>query len=225
MNVEFFENIEGALHTERLDAYRRDGADTGVTLARYSLNMALSEALYPTLQYAEIALRNGIHAALARRHCTVAWYDAITGLPAWQMERIGEAKSSLVKNGKPITPGQMVAELNFGFWTGFFNKLHARNGIGHFLAKTVFVHAPKHERDLAKLDLRWKEIRVLRNRVFHHERILHWNDLDARQQAILEVIWWISPELQQLAATFDRYPGIRSGGLSPWLRRLESRWP
>lgn len=42
------------------------------------------------------------------------------------------------------------------------------------------------------LDQRWKRIRDLRNRVFHHERILHWNDLDQQHAEILEAIYWIS---------------------------------
>jgi len=71
----------------------------------------------------------------------------------------------------------MVAELHFGFWTGFFNKLHAQTGVGYFLTKNVFSCAPKTERDMSRLDTRWNRIRNLRNRVFHHERIIHWKDL------------------------------------------------
>ncbi len=55
MNTTFFQKIEGILHSERIDAYRQDGADAKLTMARYSLNMALSESLYPTLQFSEIA--------------------------------------------------------------------------------------------------------------------------------------------------------------------------
>ena len=42
------------------------------------------------------------------------------------------------------------------------------------------------------------ELRDLRNRVFHHEHILHWGDLDQRHQAISEIIEWMSPELPEL---------------------------
>ena len=47
---------------------------------------------------------------------------------------------------KSVTPGRMVAGLQFGFWTGFFNKSHGRTGLGHALASRAFPHAP-----------RWKE--------------------------------------------------------------------
>ncbi|MEI7910066.1 MAG: hypothetical protein WCK77_10555 [Verrucomicrobiota bacterium] len=34
------------------------------------------------------------------------------------------------------------------------------------------------------MDQRWKRIRDLRNRVFHHERIIHWTDLPSQHAAI-----------------------------------------
>ena len=225
MKSAFLEKIETILHTERLDAYRQDRVDGAVTLARYSLNMALCGSLYPTLQFAEIALRNAIHDALTARSSTGRWYDTTPGLQNWQHDKIQEAKDSLMKTGKPVTPGRMVAELSFGFWTGFFNRYHAHTGIGHYLASRVFAHAPKSERNLSRLDTRWKSIRDLRNRVFHHERIIHWGDLDARHAAILEVIGWISPELRALASVLDRFTAIRRDGLAPWLDTLRHHWP
>jgi hypothetical protein len=78
---------------------------------------------------------------------------------------------------------------------------------------------------LRKLDVRWNRIRDLRNRVFHHERILHWTDLDAQHAALLEVILWASPELHQLTVVLDRYRAIRQGGLNPWLEIIRQHWP
>lgn len=226
MNPLFFKQIEGILYTERMDSYRRDGADHTLTLARYTLNMALSEALYPTLQFAEIALRNSIHKALTTRYGTDAWYDSpLARLTAWQQAKVMEAKSALGKYGKPLTPGRIVAELTFGFWTGFFNNAHARTGIGSYLARNAFPHAPSPQQYQSKLDRRWLKIRDLRNRVFHHERILHWSDLDARHQAILEIISWISPELHDLVKSLDRFASIRNDGLNPWIAKLQTNWP
>ena len=119
----------------------------------------------------------------------------------------------------------MVAGLHFGFWTGFFNKSHAQSGLGHAIAGTVFPHAPRSDRNQRKLDARWKRIRDLRNRVFHHERIIHWTDLDAQHAALLEVIHWASPELHQMAVVMDRYTALRRQGLNPWLETLRHHWP
>jgi hypothetical protein len=226
MNPAFFDKIEEILHTERMDAYRQDGANEKLTLARYALNMALSESLYPTLQFAEVGLRNAIHQAMTARLQTDTWYDIPgSSLTSWQQDQVTDAKNALVSLRKPLTAGRVVAELNFGFWTGFFNKAHGQTGIGHYLARSIYPHAPLNEQNLNRLGVRWRNIRDLRNRVFHHERILHWRDLDARHQAILEVIAWISPELHDLAKALDRFASLRSAGLKPWIAKLQRHWP
>ena len=226
MNPAFFQQIEGILHTERIDAYRQDGVNDVITLSRYLLNMALSEALYPALQFAEIALRNAVHRELSSRCGTDAWYDSTTArLTTWQQDKVAEAKDALRKRRKPLTSGRIVAELTFGFWTGFFNNSHARTGIGSYLAKNAFLHAPTPELYQSKLDKRWLEIRDLRNRVFHHERIIHWTDLDAQHTAILEIIGWMAPELRAMALALDRFSSIRQKGLNPWMEKIQHHWP
>jgi CRISPR-associated endonuclease Cas1 len=185
MNPVFFQQVESILSPERLDAYRQDGAAPAITLARYLWNMALCEALYSPLQIAEIALRNALHGCLSTRFGGAGWYDVIASLPVWQQRQLSEARQKLLAERKLVTPGRMVAELHFGFWTGFFNKSHAGTGLGHALARLAFAHAPRPERDLKKLDARWKRIRDLRNRIFHHERIIHWKDLGAQHSSIV----------------------------------------
>lgn len=226
MNAAFFQKIEGILHTERIDAYRQDGADPVLTLGRYALNLALSESLYPTLQFSEIALRNAVHQAMTKHCRSDAWFDTrASRLTPWQLDQITGAKSSLSRHRKPVTPGRMVAELNFGFWTGFFNKAHAQTGVGHYLTSSIYPHAPHSEQDLNKLGARWRKIRDLRNRVFHHERILHWRDLDQRHQSILDVIGWMSPELKDFTTVLDRFAAIRQAGLKPWVDQILNQWP
>lgn len=226
MNPDFFNRLDVALAPERLDAYRQDAPGPAVTLARYLLNMAVCESLYPPLQIVEIALRNAVHRHLTTRYGTDAWYDHPNlRLLSGQSAQVTEARNKLIDANKPITPGRVVAELSFGFWTGFFNHAHSRTGLGAFLSAQVFVHAPRTERDLHRLSARWKRIRDLRNRVFHHERILHWTDLDAQHAAILETIGWMSPELHDMARALDRFTAVRRQGLGPWLARIRRHWP
>jgi hypothetical protein len=143
MNLAFFQSVESILAPERLDAYRQDGVPPATTLARYLWNMALCESLYSPLQMAEIALRNSLHHFLSARYKTSAWYDVIPNLPPWQQNQLADARQKLLDEGKSVTPGSMVAELHFGFWTGFFNKSHAQTGLGHAIAGSAFPHAPR----------------------------------------------------------------------------------
>lgn len=225
MNSEFFQRLEKILAPERLKAYRHDDASPAVTLARYLLNMALCEALYSPLQVAEIALRNTIHTTMTARFKRDDWFHDARLLTPWQEDTVDQAYYNLVKEGKQVIPGRMVAELHFGFWSGFFNKAHARTGVGALLAKQAFPNAPLGERDLRKIDQRWNSVRTLRNRVFHHERILHWTDLDQQHSDILNLIGWISADLRDMATALDRFSTVRAAGLTPWIDKIRQHWP
>jgi hypothetical protein len=220
MNSSFYDQITQTLAPERLSAYGADDDNPQLILARYLLNMALCESLYSPLQMAEIALRNSIHRELSIHFDTPEWFLESKSQTTWQARKVREAKELLKSKAKPATAGRIVAELSFGYWTSFFNKAHASSGIGHRLASKVFIHAPRRQRNLKTLDQRWKRIRDLRNRVFHHERILHWTNLDEQHAEIIEAIHWISPELAELAKKIDRFSHTRQAGLTPWIQQL-----
>ena len=228
MNPTFFDKIQPALAVERLDAYRQDQAEPLVTLARYLWNMAICESLYSPLQMVEIALRNTLQCSLDNHFHALHWYDVPACrslLTNTQQSQINEAKQTLERLEKPLTPGRVVAELTFGFWTAFFNKRSAQNRDIIQLTSRVFHSAPKSQRDIRSLNRRLTLLRELRNRVFHHERIIHWIDLDSRHAAMLETIGWISPELRQMALALDRFSMIRQQGLNPWIEKIQHHWP
>ena len=223
INTESFDSVASHINSERLDVYRQDGQDNATTLARYLLNMALCESLYSPLQVAEVSLRNSIHQSLSARENSTSWYNTIH-LPKWQQEQITKAKQTLSKQKKPETPGRIVAELTFGFWLCFFTSPHMTSGLAYHLAKTCFPHAKKSERNINTLANMWQKVRKLRNRVFHHERILHWKDLDAQHTNMLQLTGWINPELKQLSTMLDRYTKVRTDGLTPWRTELCYNW-
>lgn len=226
MNSSFFERMASNLAPERMDAYRRDGASPTTALARYMWNVAVSESLYPTLQFAEIALRNRLHQCLTLRFGTSEWYnDTRCPLQSWQGEHVAAAREELTKAGKPVTPSGIVSELTLGFWTGFFNKSQHRAALAAHLAQTAFSRAPSNEQVVLKLEVRWKKIRDLRNRVFHHERIIHWKDLPSQHIQMLEAIFWLSSELHQVAVALDRFPQVWKQGIDPWLTTIQQKWP
>lgn len=226
MNPVFISRVAAALAVERLEAYRQDGVTPGTALARYLLNLALCESLYTPLHLVEVALRNTLHATLTVRYQHETWYEtASVPMSSWQQATVTEARRRLTDRLKPVTPGRIVAELNFGFWTGFFNKRQARTGLGFYLARYALPHAPREERDLAKLDARCERLRGLRNRVFHHERILHYTDLEVQYAELLKLLGWISPELYEMALALDRFSDIRREGLPPWIGKIQHHWP
>jgi hypothetical protein len=85
--------------------------------------MALSEALYPTLHGLEIALRNAVHAAATDIYGTSYWFNQHSAInpkstPASrQHHSINTARAKVTNRKVEVTPGRIIAELNFGFWT------------------------------------------------------------------------------------------------------------
>lgn len=217
MKMIIFRKIQEALTEDRLRPYGQCNANLRLVLARYLWNIAICESLYTPLHLAEVSLRNSINTNLTEQFSRPDWYEDIHLLAPWQIEQLTLAKQRIQKNGKSVTAAEVVAELSLGFWTGFFNKTNARSGLGHSLAAHVFPYAPRHEKDLRKIDYRWKRIRDLRNRVFHHERIIHWKDLDLQHEAIIEAISWISPEVHLMSVRLDRFKGTRNQGVGPWV--------
>lgn len=223
MQLMFLKQVEAHVSAERLQAYAassdQEQPDPRVTLARYMLNMALCESLYPALQNCEVALRNAIHQYLTQLIGREDWYEAPTfELTDWGQDEVRKAKTKLQRMGKSNTAGRVVAELQFGFWTSLFEAHYEQRT--SFLPrgiKGVFPHMPKslHKRKERKNDL--ERIRALRNRVFHHERIVHWTDLDAQHDLILNVIGWISPSLRQVTEALERFDSVRACGLTPYL--------
>ena len=219
----FFRKVRDTLSAERLGSYgAQDDADDCVLLARYLWNMSVCESLYSPLQIAEVGLRNMISQRLSEKYGELWFHKA--PISRYQQENIDNAIIKLKRSRKSLSPGAIVAELSFGFWTSFFNKRHSRSGLGHYLAKS-FVHAPKSQRDMKQLEQNWDRVRVMRNRVFHHERIIHWKDLNDKHEKLLELIRWISPELHEMTLALDRFSVIRAEGIDPWIIKVSEHWP
>jgi hypothetical protein len=205
--------LEDTVSRERLEAYRPVGAGDLDMVVNYFWNIELSEALYPSLQAFEIALRNRVHGALAEHFGTEHWFDHGILLD-WQEETLQEAKRELTLHRKPHEPGRIVAELSFGFWSSMFNSPYEEPiwySDGAVALERVFPHVPRAIRTRRKISRRIERIRRLRNRVFHYEPIWNKQDLGQRHQQIIEALHWISPEKGRMVALSDRFEAVLDG--------------
>lgn len=211
-----------AVSEERLGSYRLgDDEKEEDALARYARNTDLSEALYPSLQALEVALRNAMHAAVAERFENELWFylDDPPILKERERSKAEEAKREFGRRGKTVTPGRIVAELNFGFWTSLFDRRYEQVLWPHLL-RDVFPHAPRRRLTRKALAKRLNDVRRLRNRVFHHEAIWHRQDLRQKHGDIVETVDWLSPAAADLLRLTDRFPEVYERGLDPYRKRL-----
>jgi len=171
----------------------------------------------------EVALRNSIHNTMRALHSD-AWYDQIT-LKNMGHTQIIDAKKKLTRTGKPAIPGRIIAELPFGFWTSMFEGHFENVPSFHKGMRDVLPQLSNRFRNPKFVKNRLDKIRFLRNRVFHHERIIHWKDLQEQHSQLIETIGWISPELCEMAMKLDRFSEVYSQGVDAWVAKIRDYWP
>lgn len=200
-------NFENALSLERFGRYLAwAGNDRDAALELYALNTRISEALYTPLQTLEVVLRNRTHSVLAddRRD---TWFNASSGIVIgpYQHDQVIKAVAGLQKEGKPVTAGGVVSSLTFSFWTTMLNKDYEALW-QQVLHKIAGVDAP---RGLKRKSFSGPltQIRLLRNRIAHHEPILNW-DLLRHHDRMLEMIGWLSDPAAHWCRQHDRFPRV-----------------
>ena len=215
MDKSTFSNIEKSISQERLAAYKTDGASNEVALARYIYNIELSKSLYPIINIFEVTLRNSIDNALKKFFKMQDWNDAI---PLTQTEQmmIDGAKSKIEQKGKVFSHARFISELTLGFWVALMGKKYNSQKFRAFMIKNMFHGCPSEQKSSASIQKNLAEIRFLRNRIAHHERISHWTDLKQKHDLILDLIRWMSHDMHKIAMHNDSFEAVYKNGTAPF---------
>lgn len=202
------------------------GGDEAATVRLYQANLRLAQALYGPLHTVEVALRNALDEHLRwhfdndahwlitqksgfMQHPTLPYRDPVTG-QARVRDRLRRSVEEAQRNLPPTSsPGKLVAELTFGFWTSLYDREHFRILQGQPLR--VFRAAPPalKRQDVAN---HLRLIRGIRNRVYHYEPLcfagdgISLADTLAAHQAIHDVCGWLGPDLLLLLQPLDQVP-------------------
>lgn len=177
---------------ERLNSYGYlDEQSLDPAIAKYLWNCTLSESLYESLHWLEISLRNSIHAA-ATQAWGVSWLTNGHLLPPEQGQ-VDDAIARLKKEGKNTSSEDIIAALNFGFWTSLFRKDY-ENKLRPLLIKIFPYVTPTSDRTRKHISDRLNNIRKFRNRIFHFEPIIKYKP-EVRYGEIKQTIEWMAPEI------------------------------
>lgn len=172
--------------------------DTSKAIMHYKANILVSESFYPLLSVLEVGLRNSINYQLTRMFDDVKWYENrkfIKIVTGFQIDRITDAKNSLLRDKKEVTPGRIVAALSFGFWTSLFDSRFSSTLWKNL--RLAFPYCPKKKRQRRTISANLNNIRRFRNRLFHHEAIL-WNIVvvNGYKEDMKETILWLEKGLE-----------------------------
>lgn len=221
---DFFEELSKAFSIERLNRYLGADHSKEKAILLYSWNIDLSKSLYPSVQILEVAMRNSLHNALSDYFSTDHWFDG-GFLHKPEQVIISQAKEKLSKNGKQLTPGRLIAELSFGFWTSLFDiRYEHSQTLWPKLLSRVLPFMPRGKRTRRNISRQLNEIRKLRNRIFHYEPIWYWGNLCEQHENIANVINWFSPAAHDYLKLVDDFSEVYENGQSKIASRLSHKF-
>ncbi|MGO8671795.1 MAG: Abi family protein, partial [Capsulimonadaceae bacterium] len=222
---DFFASFERLVSAPRLKRYRRATASKREAVALYLWNMALCEALYPSLQLFEVSLRNATHSALTLIHGNPRWFmDMAVVTQGRHQSQVFDAIQALRKHAKshfvgietdvdfPKEPNRVIAELSLAFWVNLYSDPYT-TAIVTRIGRLVFPNAPTDARQHV-IYARLNRILVLRNRVFHHEPVYHWtlskdeSSLLRYHDTIIEIMGWMSTSQPIALSAIDRFRAV-----------------
>lgn len=217
-NDDQLDRLERALSSDRLAPYFAQArGDRWVAIRLYERNTRLSEALYGVVQPLEVILRNSIHRRLKDEVGADDWYEKVT-LFDGERDEIEGAKKAIQDRLKPVTPGRVVAELNFGFWIKLFSGVYEKDFWVKYLRKNYAIMMKRttvHERLM--------QIKTLRNRIAHHETLIR-RDTQKDYRDTLQAIGWISITVRQWVETTNSFEA-RFAERIPKKPRIETAAP
>lgn len=216
MNQKSVESIKSSISEERLAVYKADGANDDVAIARYLYNIELCKSLYPLINIFEVTLRNSIDSVLVNFFNNPDWNNTIP-LNQTELAMITDAQLKIKRNGKKYSHGRLVAELTLGFWVALMGRKYNTQSFQFAIIKNCLHGCPSHLKKSSAVQKNLAEIRFLRNRIAHHERICHWKDLQQKHDLLLDFICWLNADMHKIALKNDTFNDVYKNGITPFL--------
>lgn len=210
MNDKLFGNLEKAISEDRLKHYADvfNSNNKRVIIQKYLLNVELSKSLYFPLQTLETTLRNSIHRILSEKLNNEFWFEDSNFINPKTIHNKDILKArEKIDNYKIQSPGRIISELSFGFWSYLFGKYYEQK-IWNRYVKLIFPNIPKNMARRRKISEKINTIKNLRNKVFHFDTIIDIRNLFEIHKQILEVIYWLNEDSYMLTIEFDEFEYI-----------------
>jgi len=167
--------------------------DKKAALELYEWNLSLSCALFLPLHMLEVSIRNAICEAIELSYgANWPWTTSFEiSLPSPHPPNFNPRRTLVNTRNNHATVGKVIADMKFAFWQNMFTGRHDGPIWNHHL-KTVLPNSPNNK----TVQVRRRElydalnvIRVLRNRIAHHEPIFRRNII-SELDLIIKVVRW-----------------------------------
>ncbi|MDR7050330.1 hypothetical protein J2X54_002811 [Duganella sp. 3397] len=177
-------------------------------ICKYSWHALTSAAFFASLHVCEVAVRNGVDAALTATYgAEWPWNPTFEhslpnprGSHFKPQDELRRARARMVKGAT----GKVIAKIKFAFWCHAFTSRYQVRvwdaNIRHAFPNLPAAYSAALNRQAIYLDL--DSLSKFRNRIAHHEPILA-EPLPQRQQSIRTLIRWRCIEVSEWHATWE----------------------
>ena len=231
--MSLFGHAETSFSGARLAAYRVNTAEPNdAVLGRYLWNIALAQALYPTLHVVEVALRNSFHGAIAMV-AGPEWFDLPAVLVnARARDEVVQVKQRIREAGHAVEISRVIAGLDLGFWAGLCSRQYEQGPAMPADQIPLWPVTMRHLGPLLPHTLRTRaelseflgRVRIIRNRAYHHEplwaghrdrrgQMVPLSFDHAQMQALGEAL---TPRGAALVRLVDRFGDVFDAGSGVW---------
>ena len=187
-----------SLSSARVEPYlRASSGDIVCALELYRWNASVSAAMFKVLSVVEVGLRNALDTSIScelsgGKDWLVDYMSVDIGLNAHTKSKIAETSRQVSLRSGTATHSRLMSELNFGFWTYLLAKNYESVLWTPALRHAFPGLSPARRCRVYEITL---NLRILRNRIAHHEPILE-RDLLSDLRGAQGLVGWISPELR-----------------------------
>jgi Abi-like protein len=202
------ETITTTISKERMQTYMVSaGHDRSRAMQLYMWNAKLGEAFHIAIQALEVGLRNAVNLALSREYGEEWWsnQDYLNLLDHDREDDLKVVQRRIRNRQLPMTNGQVVAGLSFGFWVGMLQPRY-NPAFWSKQIKFAFPNLP-NDRSRKSIAKAAAEIATLRNRISHHEPLLKRDPL-SDYALIMRTLEWICPTTAAWVRPHCRVPEI-----------------
>ncbi|GJD30991.1 hypothetical protein PMNALOAF_2243 [Methylobacterium adhaesivum] len=200
--------IRASVSADRFATYLKEAkGNERYAVELYLYNARLAKAFLYPLHVTEVTLRNAIDDMLVALHGpdwpTNAGFRTI--LTPESLTSLDRARSR-AREKQPNPPrGQVVATLTFDFWSNLFRHDYDRS-LWQVNLPRVLTNAPKGT-TRAGVQVLVRDINHLRNRIAHHEPLLH-QPVRARHAEIVDLTGLISPVMSRWLKHFSTVAAV-----------------
>lgn len=211
--------VEEMISPQRLASYLVETENNRVkAIELYQWNNQISVAIWEILSLLEVGLRNTLDRHMLLRQSKLGrsehWlfddhFELGRNSQAAESHKqpykdVARAISQVQKNGKPLTPSQIISETPFGFWN---QLVGSRNKFLWPDLASAFPFAPT--RDQKYVSTLFSDCRGIRNRISHHHK-LHQSSIQRGELMILELAKALHPDFADWVSSQSRVSEVQS---------------